>query len=196
MNGTLNGAAAPARSSAAAIADNVCPACNKLHPGTADGALRRLARTPQRLKRIVKGLDAKGFAATYGPGKWNVREILCHLRDCELMFGVRWRLMLSEEQPTLHSFDQDHWASGARYAKQDGAAALATLVLLRSGNLEMVKLAGREALVRIGMHADYGAISIGQMARHLLAHDENHLAQLETARGNWLAARKRRRVAR
>lgn len=181
---------------AAAVDPDLCPACRKSHPGGAGAALRRLAATPSRLARVVKGLDSRGLAASYGPGKWTIREILCHLRDCELMFGVRWRLMLSEERPALASFDQDRWASGARYAEQDAGRALAALGELRASNLEMLKLAGPAALERLGMHSDYGAISIGQMARHLLAHDENHLGQIETARAAHRAAKRRRRARR
>ena len=38
--------------------------------------MKKLALTPARLQKLVKGLDAKGFAASYGPGKWSVREII------------------------------------------------------------------------------------------------------------------------
>lgn len=183
-----------ATATAPAIDPFLCPACRKSHPGSDAATLAKLAKSPARLKLLVKGMDAQGLKTSYGPGKWTLREILCHLRDCELMFGVRWRLILSEQQPPLQSFDQDHWASGARYGRQDGARALATLELLRAGNLEMLKLAGREGLARIGMHADYGAISISQMARHLLAHDENHLGHVAKAREAWLAAKKRKRA--
>lgn len=171
--------------SVAPTADLPCPACKKLHAGSAAAALKRLAETPAKVKALVRGLDARGFATRYGPGKWNVRQLVCHLRDCELMFGVRWRLILSEERPTLQSFDQDLWADSANYAKQDAKAALATLVALRAGNLEMLKLASGKALDRVGHHAQYGPITIAQMARHLSAHDENHLGHLKLARAAW-----------
>jgi hypothetical protein len=166
-----------------------CPACRKVHDGSAAAAMKKLAQTPARLQKLVKGLDAKGLATSYGAGKWNVRQLVCHLRDCELMFAARWRLMLSEERPTLQAFDQDHWATSTRYDRQDAARALATHEMLRANNLELVKLAGPAALERVGVHAEYGAITLGQMARHLLAHDENHLKHVELARAAWLATK-------
>ena len=45
-----------------------------------------------------------------------------------------------------------------------------------------VQLAGKAALERIGMHGEYGRISVLQMMRHVVAHDENHLRQIEAAR--------------
>ncbi len=159
-----------------------CPICKKLHTGSDASTLRRLAESPARLKQLVRGLDRSGLGRSYGAGKWTIREIVCHLRDCEIVFGIRWRLMLSEEAPPIPAFDQDHWAAETRYVKQDCARALATLVELRAANLELLKVAGKAALCRVGNHPEYGPLTIADMARHILAHDVNHLAQVATAR--------------
>jgi hypothetical protein len=188
----MNDVAAAARA-AAPVATAECPICRTTHPGTDSWALKKAAKTPQRLKELVKRLDANGLATSYGPGKWTIRQLVCHLRDCEIVYGVRWRLMLSEIDPPLQPFDQDHWADATRYAKQDADAALAAFAALRASNLEMLKLAGAGTLARRGLHPEYGPIGVGQMARHLLAHDEKHLGHVGTARDAWLAARKRKK---
>ena len=161
---------------------HLCPACKQLHPGSDATTLKQLAQTPATLGKLVKGLDAAGWKRSYGPGKWTIRQIVAHLRDCELVYGVRIRLMISEESATLTPFDQDRWANATSYAKQDAKQAFETLKLLRATNAEMLKLAGKAALARRGHHGDYGAIEVGQYARHILAHDRNHLAQIERAR--------------
>lgn len=167
----------------------VCPACKATHPGSDAAVQKQLAQTPATLAKLLKGLDAKGWKRSYGAGKWSIRQIVAHLRDCELAYGVRWRMMISEPNPTLTPFDQDCWASATQYAKQDGKQAFETLKLLRATNLEMVKLSGKAALARTGIHGEYGAINVGQYLRHMLAHDKNHLAQIEQARG--VSGRKR-----
>jgi uncharacterized damage-inducible protein DinB len=167
----------------------VCPACKEVHPGSDAAVQRQLAQTPATLAKLVKGLDAKGWKRSYGLGKWTIRQIVAHLRDCELAYGVRWRMMISEPDPTLTPFDQDCWASATNYARQDAKQALETLKLLRATNLEMVKLAGKAALARTGNHGEYGTINVGQYLRHMLAHDRNHLGQIEQARA--VSGRKR-----
>jgi len=178
-------AAAPmaaAASLAPAPDPNVCPICRTLHGGSDPAVFRRLAQAPDRLAKLLKGLDANGLKRTYAPGKWTIRQIVAHLRDCELVYGFRWRRIVADPDARLEAFDQDRWATGTSYARQDARRAVETLKLLRATNLELLKLAGKAALARSGTHAEYGRITAGQLARHILAHDENHLAQIEQAR--------------
>jgi uncharacterized damage-inducible protein DinB len=187
-------AVAPAQEAAPAAAPDprICPACKKTHTIADSAALKGLAQSPAKLAKLVKGLDATGWKRSYGPGKWSIRQILAHLRDCEMVYAVRWRKMISEQNAVLTPFDQDLWASGTAYAKQDAKQALATWSLLRATNLEMLKLAGKSALSRSGHHPEYGTISGAQLVRHILAHDENHFGQIEQARasGRKAAAKK------
>ena len=180
--------AAPSETPGAAPVESLdprlCPACKQTHDGTEAAAMKGLAQSPARLAKLVKGLDANGWKKSYGPGKWSIRQILAHLRDCEMVYAVRWRKMISEENAVLTPFDQDLWASGTAYAKQDAKQALATWSALRTTNLEMLKLAGKPALARGGNHPEYGPITAAQLLRHILAHDENHLGQIEAARAS------------
>lgn len=173
---------------------SLCPACKKPHTIADAAALKQLAQSPAKLATLVKGLDASGWKRSYGPGKWTVRQILAHLRDCEMVYAVRWRKMISEENAVLTPFDQDLWATGTAYAKQDGKQALATWSALRATNLEMLKLAGKAALARSGNHPEYGAITAAQLVRHILAHDVNHLGQIEAARANGKKTAKKKRA--
>jgi uncharacterized damage-inducible protein DinB len=156
-------APAPEALPVAAVDPRICPACKKSHTIADSAALKGLAQSPAKLAKLVKGLDATGWKRSYGPGKWSIRQILAHLRDCEMVYAVRWRKMISEE---------------------DAKQALATWSALRVTNLEMLKLAGKSALSRSGHHPEYGTISGAQLVRHILAHDENHLGQIEQARAS------------
>ena len=180
--------AAPSETPGAAPVESLdprlCPACKQTHEVGEAVAMKQLAQSPARLAKLVKGLDANGWKKSYGPGKWSIRQILAHLRDCEMVYAVRWRKMISKENAVLTPFDQDLWASRTAYAKQDAKQALATWSALRTTNLEMLKLAGKPALARGGNHPEYGPITAAQLLRHILSHDENHLGQIEAARAS------------
>lgn len=184
-NGSTTIAARRTRSRAAAESAAVgepCPICRESHPESDAAALRGLAETPRSLERLLRGLSEKSFDWNYGPGKWSIRQVVCHLRDCELNFSVRWRKLVSEPDPVLGAFEQDDWARETRYAKQNSKGALAAFLALRAANLEMLKLAGAPAYGRTGTHPSYGRMSVRHIFRHVLYHDRKHLDQIAVAR--------------
>lgn len=159
-----------------------CPICREPHAESDAEALRGMAETPRSLERLLRGLAAKSLDWNYGPGKWSIRQVVCHLRDCELNYSVRWRKLVSEKDAILVAFEQDEWARVTRYAKQDARLALAAFLALRAANLEMLKLAGASAYGNAGMHPSYGRLSVRQLFLHVLYHDRKHLDQIAVAR--------------
>jgi hypothetical protein len=62
------------------------------------------------LKITPEEMDAKP-----GPGRWSVREIIHHLADSEMTAAVRLRLLLAQDRPTIHGYDQDEFARRLYY---------------------------------------------------------------------------------
>lgn len=165
-----------------ATAAESCPVCKKVHDESYSAAFDRLKRGPRLLAKAIRGLKKKNYDRSYAPGKWTIRQIICHLRDCELVYGFRYRKLVAEDNPALVAFDQDRWADHTIYAKQDAESALDTFNALRAANVEMLKLAGKEVRARRGTHAEYGVISVEQLVRHGIHHDQNHIEQVIKAR--------------
>lgn len=69
-------------------------------------------------------------------GKWDVRQILCHLADCEIAFGFRLRQAAAEDHHRIQPFDQDRWA--CTYTAFDTQEALATFRTLRQWNVKFI----------------------------------------------------------
>jgi len=153
-----------------------CPMCRKNHDSTVDQALAALAATGRRLQRMAQKLSPKQASSRPAPGKWSAREIVCHLADCELVYGVRYRKILSEQDPALVAFDQDAWA--ALYEKQRLKDALAAFLTLRSGNLSLLKSVPKSEWDKSGLHPSYGKLTLRQLVLHLADHDKNHLANV------------------
>ena len=62
------------------------------------------------LKITPEELDAKP-----GPIAGRTREILHHLADSEMTAAVRLRLLLAQDRPTIHGYDQDQFARTLHY---------------------------------------------------------------------------------
>ena len=111
------------------------------------------------------------------PGKWNAREIVCHLADCEVVFGYRLRQGLAEDFHVIQPFDQDAWASS--YAAYDLAGALEAFGALRRWNVKFIAGQSPEAFERQITHPERGSMTFRTLVETMAGHDLNHVRQIE-----------------
>ncbi len=69
-----------------------------------------IAATPALLQAAVSGLQPAQLDTPYRPGGWTVRQIVHHLPDSHLNSYVRFRLALTEEEPTIKPYEEARWA--------------------------------------------------------------------------------------
>ena len=69
-----------------------------------------LEATPAWFRAAVQGLTGQQLDTPYRPGGWTVRQVVHHLADSHLNSYVRFRLALTEDQPTIKPYDQTKWA--------------------------------------------------------------------------------------
>jgi uncharacterized damage-inducible protein DinB len=111
------------------------------------------------------------------PGKWSIREILCHLADCEVVFAYRIRQTLAEPHHVVQPFDQDDWAKP--YSAYTTHAALATFGAVRDWNVALVRSLPAEAFNKPMTHPERGAMTLQTVIETMGGHDINHLRQIE-----------------
>lgn len=132
---------------------------------------------PDKLTTVVAELGHVGMERSLAPGKWTVRQILCHLADCEIAFAFRWRQALAEENHVVQPFDQDHWAN--RYASLSADDALRTFVALRRWNTLLLENLSPADWERELTHPERGRQTFRTLVETMAGHDRNHLKQLE-----------------
>jgi hypothetical protein len=137
-----------------------------------------LASTPAQLGALIAAIGPEKAAARPAPGKWSPAEILCHLADCELVFGFRLRQTLAEDSPTIQPFDQEKWA--ATYPAIGTELALATFSAFRRWNLLLIAAALPAAANRPVTHPERGQMTFQTIVETMAGHDLNHLAQLQS----------------
>ena len=136
-----------------------------------------VAATPAQLATLAQSLPPEQLALRVPQGKWNAREIVAHLADCELVFSFRLRQTLADEHPTLQPFDQDRWA--ARYANCDMASALSLFGAARTWNLLLLAGVGQAERTRPVTHPERGTMTLWTIVETMAGHDLNHLQQIE-----------------
>jgi len=59
--------------------------------------VQRLRAQAREVGRLTAGLDEASLAARSAPDKWSLKELVCHLRRMESVFGDRFSGMLANE---------------------------------------------------------------------------------------------------
>ena len=136
-----------------------------------------IAETPERLAAAASVLGSEGVEQSPTPGKWNARQILCHLADTEIVFAFRLRQALAEPHHTIQPFDQDAWAS--RYAAFDAAAALKVFSAVRAWNRTFIQSLPADAFAKRLSHPERGEMSFQTLVETMAGHDLNHLRQMD-----------------
>jgi hypothetical protein len=135
-----------------------------------------LAATAGALAEQFEAMGPQKAAVRPAPGKWSAAEIVCHLADCEMVFGFRLRQTLAEDGPTIQPFDQDKWA--VRYGGVPADEALKTFSALREWNLRLIRAALPAAAGRTVIHPERGALTFQILVETMAGHDLNHLGQV------------------
>jgi uncharacterized damage-inducible protein DinB len=140
-----------------------------------------LAATTNEIAAFLTGIGAEKSALAPATGKWSATEIVCHLADCELVFGFRLRQTLAEDAPTIQPFDQDKWA--ATYSGIAADKALEVFAALRAWNLLLIQGALPAAARRPVTHPERGTMTFLTIVETMAGHDLNHLGQLRKIAG-------------
>jgi hypothetical protein len=73
-------------------------------------ALNDIASTPANLRLAVKDLSEPQLDTPYRPDGWTVRQVVHHVPDSHMNAYIRFKLALTEEEPTIKPYEQQLWA--------------------------------------------------------------------------------------
>jgi uncharacterized damage-inducible protein DinB len=133
--------------------------------------------TPRTLTEIVTKVPASRLEWRPAPGKWNAREILCHLADCEIAFAFRLRQTLAEPHHVIQPFDQEKWAG--TYGGLTAQSALSAFSSLRDWDLALISTIPPDAMNTPVTHPERGDMTFRVIVETMAGHDINHLLQLQ-----------------
>src|ERR1700684_217727 len=68
-----------------------------------------ISRTPANLRAAVSSLSPQQLDTPYRPGGWTVRQVVHHVPDSHMNAFVRFKLALTEETPTVKTYDEARW---------------------------------------------------------------------------------------
>jgi len=141
-------------------------------------AIDDIAQTPGRLRAAVDGWSAEQLDTPYRPGGWTVRQVVHHLPDSHLNSYIRFKLALTEDQPTIKPYDEHQWSnlSDARTAPPE--ISLDLLEALHRRFVMVLKALEPKDLARAFLHPELGSVSLEKNVALYAWHGRHHVAHI------------------
>jgi uncharacterized damage-inducible protein DinB len=138
--------------------------------------LASIKAAPDRFTELISGASQVQLLQQPAPNKWSVRDILCHLADCEIAFAFRLRQALAENRHTIQPFDQDAFARNYGALRAD--EALSTYTNLRRWDVSFIDTVGPAAMSKVVTHPERGEMTFQTIVETMAGHDLNHFGQI------------------
>jgi len=137
--------------------------------------LEVLRQTPTAVQAMCAGLTDAQWSTPMADGEWNALQVVGHLLDVDVVYGFRWRLVLTEDRPSYPGYDEKRWSLLPRPAPTQ---VLAALEGLRAVNLAVLDQVDDDGGRRLGVHGEQGEEHLDLTVRKVAGHDLAHLNQL------------------
>src|SRR3982751_4866708 len=72
--------------------------------------IAEIAAAPGHLRAAVADLTPAQLDTRYREGGWSIRQVVHHLPDSHLNAYARFKLALTEDEPTIKPYDEARWA--------------------------------------------------------------------------------------
>jgi uncharacterized damage-inducible protein DinB len=79
--------------------------------GTRSQQIATVRQLPDRLRAAVQGMSDPQLDTPYREGGWTVRQVVHHVADSHANAYIRFKLALTEDNPTIKPYDEGAWAN-------------------------------------------------------------------------------------
>jgi hypothetical protein len=141
-----------------------------------------IAEVPEQLKHALTGLNGKQLDTPYREGGWTVRQVTHHLADSHINAYVRYKLALTEDNPTIKPYREAAWAELADSRVTPIDVSLALVENLHARWVVLLRSLKSEDWNRNLTHPESGVMSLDTMLGLYAWHGAHHLAHITELR--------------
>ncbi len=146
-----------------------------------------IAVAPDRLKRAISGLSAEQLDTPYRPGGWTVRQVVHHVPESHMNSYIRFKLALTEDQPTIKPYDEARWAELPDVGTTPIEVSLTLLESLHQRWVILLRSLTDRDFQKQFKHPEIGVISLDRNLAIYAWHGKHHVAHITSLRDrmNW-----------
>lgn len=144
--------------------------------------LDEIAHTPHNLRAAVNGLSDSQLETPYRPDGWTVRQVVHHVPDSHLNSYVRFKLALTEDEPTIKPYAEDRWAELADTKATPLEVSLTMLDSLHDRWVRLMRSLSTGDWKRTFRHPEHGTMTLEKNLAMYAWHGRHHVAHITRLR--------------
>jgi uncharacterized damage-inducible protein DinB len=145
-------------------------------------SIDEIAEAPARLRTAVKDLSESQLDTPYRPDGWTVRQVVHHVPDSHLNSYVRFKLALTEDEPTIKPYEQARWAELPDTKATPIEISLTLLDSLHDRWVRLLRSRSPEQWKRAVRHPELGTINLENLLALYAWHGKHHVAHITELR--------------
>ena len=144
--------------------------------------IQEIADTPVHLRSATTALSESQLDTPYRPGGWTVRQLVHHVPDSHMNSYVRFKLALTEDEPTIKTYAEERWAEFADTKATPIEVSLTLLESLHDRWVRLLRSLTSEQWKRTFRHPDLGPMNLEKTLALYAWHGRHHVAHITELR--------------
>ena len=141
-----------------------------------------IEETPKHMRAAVAGLAEKQLDTPYRSEGWTVRQVVHHVPESHMNSYLRFKLAITEEEPTIKPYFEDRWAELDDARQAPIALSLDLLDSLHGRWVWFLRSLKDEDFERTFRHPEMGIVSIDKNIALYAWHGRHHVAHITSLR--------------
>lgn len=141
--------------------------------------IQQIEEAPARLRAAVDGLSEVQLDTPYREGGWTIRQVVHHVPDSHLNAYVRHHLAVTEDVPTVKTYEEQLWAELPDVVRAPIGPSLELLSALHVRWVAFLRALPEDAFARAFRHPDLGLVTLAQNLGLYAWHGRHHVAHIQ-----------------
>ncbi|HEY3040893.1 MAG TPA: putative metal-dependent hydrolase [Pyrinomonadaceae bacterium] len=153
-----------------------------LSNGQRQTLIDQIAETPEKMRAAVEGLSDEQLNTPYRPEGWTVRQVVHHVPESHMNSYVRFKLAVTEEEPTIKPYFEDRWAQLDDANAAPVGLSLNLLDALHERWVWFLRSLKEADFQRTFRHPELGVVSLDKNLALYGWHGRHHVAHITSLR--------------
>ena len=129
------------------------------------------------------GISEEQLQSPYRPGGWTARQVIHHIGDSHMNSLSRFKWAITEDKPTIKTYDENLWAQLADYSQMPVQDSLDLIRLIHKKLTILLRSLTNEQINREFIHPEFGVVLVKWNIGLYAWHGRHHVAHIKLVTG-------------